>query len=36
MERRTAWLEPDDPDDDPCLCEVGLCSGCDHLDCHAD
>ena len=26
----------DEPDDDACLCELGLCSGCDHFDCHLE
>ena len=30
-----ALIEPMD-DDDTCLCELGLCSGCDHFDCHLE
>lgn len=36
MERRAIRFLIEDPDDDPCLCEIGLCSGCAHIDCHSE
>ncbi|HYS71180.1 MAG TPA: hypothetical protein VEM95_02045 [Thermoplasmata archaeon] len=36
LTRENGWSPVDDPYEDSCLCEIGLCSGCDHFDCHLE